>query len=248
MRRILHRVDSAGRNFGLNLNAKKTKIMHIGGETTETEIKIDNVQLEQVKDFKYLGSIKSNDGSCTKDVKTRIGMAKRKMTTLNNIWKDKNIPIQLKLNILKSLIWPVAIYGSEAWTLKKQDVNRLNAAEMWFYRRILRISWTEKRTNESVIKELGIQMELVKEINKRKLRYVGHATRHSKTNLMASVLQGKTEGKRKRGRPSVSYLSNLRDITNMDVGLMTGNTRDRDKWRKIVNSVAATIGPGDADE
>ena len=73
---------------------------------------------------------------------------KRKMTTLNNIWKDKNIPIQLKLNILKSLIWPVAIYGSEAWTLKKQDVNRLNAAEMWFYRRILRISWTEKRTNE----------------------------------------------------------------------------------------------------
>ena len=149
---------------------------------------------------------------------------------------------------MKSLIWPVAIYGSEAWTLKKQDVNRLNAAEMWFYRRILRISWTEKRTNESVIKELGIQMELVKEINKRKLRYVGHATRHSKTNLMASVLQGKTEGKRKRGRPSVSYLSNLRDITNMDVGLMTGNTRDRDKWRKIVNSVAATIGPGDADE
>ena len=91
-------------------------------------------------------------------------------------------------------------------------------------------------------------MELVKEINKRKLRYVGHATRHSKTNLMASVLQGKTEGKRKRGRPSVSYLSNLRDITNMDVGLMIGNTRDRDKWRKIVNSVAATIGPGDADE
>lgn len=248
MRRILNRVDSSGSKYGLKLNAKKTKIMHIGPERPNTEIKIDNVQLEQVKDFKYLGSIKAKDGSCTKDVKTRISMAKRKMTNLNNIWKDKNIPNKLKINIMKSLIWPVAIYGCEAWTLKQQDIKKLNAAEMWFYRRMLRIKWTEKRTNESVIKELGIQMDLVKEINRRKLKYVGHVTRHSKTNLMSAVLQGKMEGKRKRGRPSISYLSNLKDITGMNTHEMIETTRDRCRWRGIVSGVAATIGSGDADE
>ena len=169
------------------------------------------------------------------------------MTSLTNIWKDKNIPLKLKVNILKSLIWPVAIYGCEAWTLKQQDINKLKAAEMWFYRRILRIKWTDKRTNDSVLQELGVEMELVSEINKRK-RYVGHAARHSKTNLMTTVLQGKMEGKRKRGRPSVSYLTNLKDITGQGICEMMENTRNRAKWRQIVDSVAATIGPGDADE
>ena len=91
-------------------------------------------------------------------------------------------------------------------------------------------------------------MELVSEINKRKLRYIGHAARHSKTNLMTTVLQGKMEGKRKRGRPSVSYLTNLKDITGQGICEMMENTRNRAKWRQIVDSVAATIGPGDADE
>ena len=87
---------------------------HIGRGTAVTDIKINKERLEEVNNFKYLGSIKSNDGSFTKVVKTWIGMPKRKMTSLTNIWKDKNIPLKLKVNILKSLIWPVAIYGCEA--------------------------------------------------------------------------------------------------------------------------------------
>jgi len=117
MKRILHRVDTAGREAGLRLNAKKTKVLHVAGIDSQTnnEIKIDKVPLETVNDFKYLGSIKADDASCSKDIKCRIGMAKNKMTQLNNIWKDRSIPIDLKLKLLKCLVWPVMIYGSELW-------------------------------------------------------------------------------------------------------------------------------------
>ena len=203
------------------------------------------MQLEQVHDFKYLGSIKCDDGSCTKDIKTRIGMAKKKMIGLSNIWKDHSIPNKLKLELMKSLIWPVMIYGCEAWTMKKGDERRIQAAEMWLYRRMLRISWTEKRTNDSVLAEVGNTTQLLKEINKRKLKYVGHITRHKRTDLMSTILQGKIEGKRKRGRPSVSYLSNLADITEMGIHEVVERTRDRDGWRKLVFSSALH---GDADQ
>ena len=84
--------------------------------------------------FKYLGSIKSSDGTCLKDVKTRIAMAKQKMLQLNNIWKDRGVPNSLKIIILKCLVWPVVMYGCEAWTLRKEEEKKINAAEMWFYR------------------------------------------------------------------------------------------------------------------
>ena len=93
-------------------------------------------------------------------------MAKQKMTQLNNIWKDRGIPNFLKINLLKCLIWPVVIYGCEAWTLKKEENRKINAAELWFYRRLLRIQWTDKRTNESVLEELTVKPDLLSTINR----------------------------------------------------------------------------------
>ena len=139
------------------------------------------------------------------------------------------------------------------WSLdsKKQDEKRITAAEMWFYRRMLRISWKEKRTNESILKEIGSKARLLLEVNQRRLRYIGHATRHSKTSLMATTLQGKIEGKRKRGRPSVSYISNLKDMTGLGIHEIVTETGDRERWRTVVNSMAANIEKtdvcGDAD-
>ncbi|GFR92660.1 endonuclease-reverse transcriptase [Elysia marginata] len=110
------------------------------------DVKIDQTVLENVEGFKYLGSVKTINGSCSKDTKMRIGMAKKKMIELNNVWKDHNIPIELKLKLLKCLIWPVMMYGCEAWSQKIDDDKRIEAAEMWLYRRILRVKWTDKRT------------------------------------------------------------------------------------------------------
>ncbi|RUS81683.1 hypothetical protein EGW08_010545 [Elysia chlorotica] len=135
MKRILNRVDIAGRKASLKLNAKKTKVMHIiDTNNTANDIKVDNSKLEYVQCFKYLGPMKENNGSCSKDVRTKIGMAKQETIELNNIWKDNGIPTTLKMAIL--------------WTLKQEEQNRIHAIEMWLYRRLLRVSWKEKRTND----------------------------------------------------------------------------------------------------
>ena len=128
LRNIVHRVDAAGNNAGLKLNATKTKVMHITGPGSQgpQQIRINGTDLENVTDFKCLGSIKASDGTCTKDIKCRIGMAKQKMVQLNNIWKDKGVPRELKIRILKCLIWPV-LYVGEAWALRKDDENNTSS-------------------------------------------------------------------------------------------------------------------------
>ena len=170
------------------------------------------------------------------------------MIQLNNIWKDRGIPNFLKIDILKCLIWPVVTYGCEAWTMKKEEDRKINAAELWFYRRLLRIQWTEKRTNESVFEELSVKPELLSTINRRKLRYLGHANRNSKTNLMTTVLQGKIEAKRNRGRPPISYMTNITEISGLSLSEVVHMSRNRQQWRETVKRLgAATIDPGDAD-
>ena len=227
-KRMLYRVDAAGEKKGLGLNAPKTKYMHIKGKHSQpdkhTTIKVKGTQLEKVDSFKYLGSIKSSDGTCLQDIKTRIAMAKQKMLQLNNIWKDRGIPNHLKMSLLKCLVWPVVMYGCEAWTLRKEEKDRLNAAEMWFYRRLLRVSWKDMRTNESILEELSTNRVLMQQINRRKMRYLGHAVRNPKTNLMATILQGRVEGKRNRGRPQTLYMDNVKAISGLTlVGVMSGD-------------------------
>ena len=227
---------------------QKTKVMHIGGET-EPNIQINNTILENVEDFKYLGSIKTVDASCTKDIRTRIAMAKKRMIQLNNMWKERGIPKVLKVKILKALIWPVVLYGSEAWTLRKTDENHINAAEMWFYRRLLRVSYTEKRTNESILKELNTEPQLLHTITKRKMRYLGHTVRNKRCDLMKTVLQGKMEGKRKRGRPSTSYMDNMTKKTAQTAASIYRQCVDRDEWRGLIrtSTLSAIVTHNDAD-
>ena len=251
-KRMLYRVDASGKRKGLGLNAPKTKYMHIKGQHSQpdefTSIKVNGEQLEKVENFKYLGSIKSSDGTCTQDVKARIAMAKQKMLQLNNIWKDRSIPNQLKMFLLKCLVWPVLMYGCEAWTLRKEEEQRINAAEMWLYRRLLQISWKDKRTNDSILEELSTNRVLLQEINKRKLKYLGHAVRNPKTDLMATILQGRVEGRRNRGRPPMSYMDNITAISGLTLGEVIHRSRDREDWRTVVAmSEAATDEHGDAD-
>ena len=140
------------------------------------------------------------------------------------------------------------MYGCEAWTLRADELNKINAAELWFYRRLLRVSWTDKRTNESILKELNTKRLLLPEIEKRRLKYVGHAVRHSKTSLMSTVLMGKVEGKRKQGRPAKSLTGNLVETSGCGgLQAMVAQCRDREGWRLVSSLVAATVVIGDAD-
>ena len=248
MKRILHRVDMEGRKAGLLLNAKKTKVMHINSKAVPQSIKVDGTSLEYVNQFKYLGSIKENDGSCLQDVKVRITMAKQKTLQLKNIWKNRGISNILKIKLIKVLIWPVMLYGSEAWTLRKAEKDKIEAAEMWFYRRLLRIKWTGKRTNESILKELSVQRQLLVEIDKRRLRYVGHANRSQHTSLMSTAFQGKVDGKRRRGRPPISYGGNLKEACGLGLQQIAESSRDREGWRSVVALRGApTVDPSDGE-
>ena len=121
---------------------------------------IDGVILERVDDFIYLGSCKTSTGECKTDVERRIAQAKSKMIDLDNIWKDKDLSISLKLKILKVLVWTTVMYGAEGWTLRQEEKKKIQAAEMWFYRILINVTWRQRRTNESILEELKVKREL----------------------------------------------------------------------------------------
>jgi hypothetical protein len=124
----------------------------------------------------------------------------------------------------------------------------IQAAEMWFYRRLLRVKWTDKITNESVLKELGAQRLMLSEISKSRLKYLGHANRNTKTDLMTTVLQGKVEAKRNYGRPPTSYIDNVKVDSGLQLYDVIHQRRDRDRWRPLVaRSGAPTDGHGHGD-
>ena len=119
---------------------------------------------------------------------------------------------------------------------------------MWFYRRLLRVKWTDKITNESVLKELGAQRLMLSEISKSRLKYLGHANRNTKTDLMTTVLQGKVEAKRNYGRPPTSYIDNVKVDSGLQLYDVIHQRRDRDRWRPLVaRSGAPTDGHGHGD-
>ena len=180
--RLINEINDVGEVKSLKLNVKKTKTLYIGNDYQP--IVIQNEEVERVEHFKYLGSIKTEDGFCTKDINARLAMGKQRMVQLENIWKDKTISMQLKLKLMKCLVWTVMSYGAEGWTLRQQDIQKIESAEMWLYRRLLRVKWEDKRTNVSILEEIGAKRELVSIVMKRKLSFFGHAIRNKKCTLM----------------------------------------------------------------
>ena len=235
--RLLEELNKTGKEKQLKLNVKKTKYMHIGQKTSHPII-IDNEEIEEVDDFKYLGSVKTKNADCSKDINIRIGMAKKRMLDLNNIWKDRSIKNSLKIKIMKCLVWTIMTYGAEGWTLKNIDKKKIMTTEMWFYRRMMRISWKEKKTNEDILKELKIQRELLQTIIKKKLTFAGHVCRNKKCTLMKDVIQGKMEGKRGRGRPKASYMGNIKEWTKKNYREIFNTIEDREEWRNVARSSA----------
>ena len=231
--RLINEINDVGEVKSLKLNVKKTKTLYIGNDYQP--IVIQNEEVERVEHFKYLGSIKTEDGFCTKDINARLAMGKQRMVQLENIWKDKTISMQLKLKLMKCLVWTVMSYGAEGWTLRQQDIQKIESAEMWLYRRLLRVKWEDKRTNVSILEEIGAKRELVSIVMKRKLSFFGHAVRNKKCTLMNDVMQGRLEAGRKQGRPRTHYIQNVREWTGMNTYSVYNTARRRDEWRTVVS-------------
>ena len=178
------------------IECPKKKLMVVGYENANVSIDVDGETIDKVNSFKYIGAINTSTGSCSEDIKARIGRAKKATMELDTIGKDRGIRKELKMKLVKSFIWPVITYGAEGWTLRKYDERLLEAAEMWCYRRMLRISWTEKRSTKSILDELQTRRELLAQIIKIKMAFFGHACRNNKYNLAKTCILGMMPGKR----------------------------------------------------
>ncbi|KAG1653773.1 Pyruvate dehydrogenase phosphatase regulatory subunit, mitochondrial [Nymphon striatum] len=165
-------------------------------------------KLEQVRQYKYLGSILDDEGKCTKDVKARIAMAKQAFMKRKELL-IKNISLYLKKRLVKSLIWSVALYGSETWTIRVDERSKLEAFEMWVWRNILKIKWSDKISNEDVLKLVDEERAMMGTIHKRQRRWIGHILRSE--NMLRDVMEGHVMGRRQRGRQRIKMLDGMKD-------------------------------------
>ena len=169
---IVNRVRDSSLQFGLKLNASKTKVMKIGKNNLNGEaehIIIDNNErIENVDEFVYLGALITNDYDDTKEIRRRLCIARNAMVSLTKIWKDKSITISTKKRLLQSLVFSIASYGSECWVLKSSYKKKIEAFELWCYRRLLRISFTERKTNEWILGKDGGKRKVINHTESQK--------------------------------------------------------------------------------
>ena len=160
------------------------------------------------------------------------------MTSLKNIWKSHGISVTTKARLMKALVWPVATYGCEGWTIKKCDEKRINGFEMKGLRQILRVSWMARRTNERVLEQIGTERQLLSNIKTRKLKYFGHIVRKKGNCLEKEIMQGTTGGARARGKPRTNWMENIRSWTGLNMCQLMRTAEDRCIWRRTVHGAA----------
>ena len=239
LERMLNEMNVKSKEYGLNINIRKTKCMVVSKENTneknvEISLKLDEKVVEQKRSFPYLGSTISDDGRCEIEIRKRIGMAKQKFNEMRSLLTNQKLNEEKRLRLCECYIWSTACYGCETWTLRKKESSKLMAFELWCYRRMLKISWKEKRTNEYVLEKIGRNEVLMDKIKKRKTRYLGHLIRRE--GLLNVLLMGKIEGKKGRGRQRTVWLDNIKDWLNINrVEELVEVARDRGRYRAIVN-------------
>ena len=163
------KVKEGSEKVGLKLNIQKTKIMASGPITSW---QIDGETMETVKDFIFLGSKISADGDCSHEIKRCLLPGRKAMTNLDSILKSRDITLLTKVHLVKAMVFPVVMYGCESWTVKKAERRRIDAFELWCWRRLLRVPWTARRSNQSILKEVSPEYSL--EGLMLKLQYSGH--------------------------------------------------------------------------
>lgn len=211
MENMLGKLDEILKTYKLEINEKKTKTMVVekGITDTEADIKLGKEKLDQVKSFCYLGSTITVDNKCIMEIKRRIALAKQTFQTKRNLLTDSHLSLDIRKQFAKTFVWSVLMYGCEAWTLGKAEEKRLEAMEMWIWRRITRTSWVERKTNEQVLREVNEGRTLLRDIRRRKAKMIGHIVRHSE--FLVNIFEGKVLGKKTRGRPRNNYFKKLEE-------------------------------------
>ena len=157
-----------------------------------------------------LGSKITADGDCSHEVKRRLLLGRKVMTSLEGIFKSRDITLPIKVRLVKAMVFPVVMYGCESWTVKKVEHWRIDAFELWCWRRLLRVPWTARRSNQSILKEICPEYSLEGLMLKLKLQYIGHLMRRT-DSFEKTLMLGKIEGGRRRGQHRMRWLDGLPD-------------------------------------
>ena len=176
---------------GLKLNIQK-----ISGPITSWQI--DGETVETVRDFIFLGSKITADGDCSHEIKRCLLLGRKTMTNTDSILKSRDIILPTKVCLVKATVFPVVMYGCESWTIKKAEHPRFDAFELWYWRRLLRVPWTARISNQSILKEISLGCSLEGLMLKLKLQYFGHLMQRT-DSLEKTLMLGKIEGRRRRG-------------------------------------------------
>ena len=232
LQEIMYMLNETSKDYNMKINMKKTKVMRISREEGgKLSILIDGHKLEQVEQFVYLGSMITEDGRCNKEIKRRIALGKEAYNRRKELFGSKWNLI-LKKRLVKVLVWSVALFGSETWTLRKDDIRRLEAFEMWLWRRMMKISWTQHVTNEEVLSMVEEHRSLIATIRKAHTKWMGHILRHD--SLLKKVIEGRLWGKKTPGRPRammLDWLLKQKTGEASDYAKLKQAAEERDKWR-----------------